>query len=263
MAMISRSDDGCAIAWTEQGAGPAVLLIHGFASTLRRNWIETGWMDAIANAGYRALAYDQRGHGESEKRYESSDYAPERLVDDALAVLDAARTEHAVVMGYSMGARVGLELVLVCPERVRGLVLSGMGAAFRDLGGGTTGEDRDIVAGALEADDPSTFPAGARFYRTFADQTGQDRRALAACWRRPIRAVAPRELATISVPTLIAVGDRDEVAGDPDVLVSGIPGATLARLAGKNHMNAVGARQHRAAVLDLLARVESQRPAVQ
>jgi pimeloyl-ACP methyl ester carboxylesterase len=232
-----------------------VLLIHGFASTLRRNWLETGWLDAITGAGRRAVAYDQRGHGESEKRYDPADYAPHRLAGDAVAVLDAAHAEQAVVMGYSMGARVALEVALKHPERVLGLVLSGMGAGFRDLGGGSDGEDRDVVARALEADDLGGLPPGALFYRTFADQTGQDRRALAACWRRPIRVVTAEELATLSVPTLVAAGDRDDVAGDPGPLARAIPGATLVLLPGKNHMNAVGARQHRAAVLDLLARI--------
>lgn len=253
--MYSRTDDGCTIHWMESGTGAPVLLIHGFASTLRRNWLETGWIDAIAGAGRRALAYDQRGHGESEKRYDPADYAPDRLALDAVGVLDAARAERAVVMGYSMGARVALEVALMHRERVLGLVLSGMGAGFRDLGGGSDGENRDLVARALEADDPAGFPAGALFYRTFADQTAQDRRALAACWRRPIRVVAAEELASLAVPTLIAVGEQDGVAGDPEPLARGIPGATLTRLPGKNHMNAVGARQHRAAVLDLLAKL--------
>ena len=89
------------LAWTEKGMGSPILLIHGFASTLRRNWEGTGWMDSVARAGFQAIAYDQRGHGASDKRYDPTDYAPERLVDDALAVLDAANAEHVAVMGYS------------------------------------------------------------------------------------------------------------------------------------------------------------------
>src|SRR5690242_9522817 len=99
----ARSADGCSLHWIEKGAGDAILLVHGFASTLRRNWVGTGWIDALSRAGSRAIAYDQRGHGESEKRYDADSYAPERLVEDAVAVLDAANVERAVVMGYSMG----------------------------------------------------------------------------------------------------------------------------------------------------------------
>jgi pimeloyl-ACP methyl ester carboxylesterase len=249
---VTHSLDGCSLHWLEQGAGPAVLLVHGFASTLRRNWLDTGWMEALARAGWRAIAYDQRGHGESEKRYEPADYAPEHLVADALAVLDAAGVAAAVPMGYSMGARVALEVAISHESRVRGLILAGIGMAFRDFAGPLG--DREIVARALEAEDPSSFPSSARFYRTFAERTGQDLAALAACWRRPIRVIPPADVAALSIPTLVVVGDRDTVAGDPEPLARAIPKAELVRLAGKDHMTAVGAREHRAAVLSFLAR---------
>ena len=250
----ATSSDGCAIHWQEEGAGPPVLLIHGFASTLARNWLDTGWMRALARAGRRAIAYDLRGHGESEKRYDPDDYAPALMVDDALVVLDRAGAEHAVLMGYSMGARIALEVALTRQDRVRGLVLAGIGANFRDFGGGHDRE-REIVARALEADDPSEFPSYARFYRDFAAATHQDLRSLAACWRRPIRGVRSDELAKIAVPTLVTAGDRDVAAGDPGPIGEMIPGAEVVRLAGKNHMNAVGAREHRAAVLAFLAKL--------
>ena len=272
----AQSPDGCMLAWTEKGTGPPILLIHGFASMVRRNWEGTGWMDALTRAGYRAIAYDQRGHGYSDKRYDPADYAPERLVDDALAVLDAAGAARAAVMGYSMGARVALEVALTHGERENALILSGIGPRMRDFGGSGdrerpgTGEsagvgagflrsrsvperdERELVALALEADDPSPFPASARFYRTFAEQNHQDRRALAACWRRPIRAVTADDLASIAAPTLITVGDRDTVAGDAAPLAKAIPGAELVVLHGKDHMTAVGAKQHREAVIAFL-----------
>jgi len=247
----ARSADGCSIDWIEKGSGRAILLVHGFASTLRRNWEGTGWIDALVRAGWRVIAYDQRGHGGSEKRYEASDYAPERLVDDAAAVLDAAAVDRAVVMGYSMGARIALDVATAEPGRVRALVLSGMGANFREFGG--THEARELVAAALEAEDPSGFPSFARFYRTFADQSHADRRALAACWRRPFQRLEISDLATIRAPTLFAVGDRDAIAGDPEPLARAMPNARVVRLAGKNHMNAVGAKEHREAVIEFLA----------
>jgi pimeloyl-ACP methyl ester carboxylesterase len=235
-----------------------VLLVHGFASTLRRNWLETGWMERLARAGWRAVAYDQRGHGESGKRYTPAEYAPEHLAGDAVAVLDAAGVSAAVLMGYSMGARVALEVAISQPSRVRALILSGVGTAFRDFG--APSGDRDIVARALEAQDPSRFPPSVRFYRSFAEQTGQDLAALAACWRRPVRIVRPSDLASLSMPTLIATGDRDDVAGDPAPIAEAIPGAELVRLAGKDHMTAVGAREHWTAVLAFLARLDGRKP---
>jgi pimeloyl-ACP methyl ester carboxylesterase len=248
---VVASRDGSEIAWTEVGSGHPVLLIHGFASTWRRNWQETGWMDALARAGHRVIAYDQRGHGESEKRYDPEDYAPRRLVEDAVAVLDAAAVRRAVVMGYSMGARVALEVALRHSTRVRALVLAGMGIEFRDFGGPRF--DREIVARALESDDTTGLPRGALFYRRFADQMRADRRALAASWRRPIRELDAADLAAVTLPSLYTVGDRDSVAGDPEPLAAAMRRAKVVRLTGKDHMNAVGAKQHREAVLAFLA----------
>ncbi len=249
----ARSADGCTLAWTATGEGDPVLLIHGFASTARRNWQATGWSEFLVRAGYRAIAYDQRGHGESDKRYDPQDYAPDRLVEDAVSVLDRAEADRAVVMGYSMGARIALELAFRHPARVRALVLSGMGVSFRDFGGPQ--HDREVVARALEADDPSRFPPWARFYRRFADQTHGDGRALAACWRRPIRALHPNDLGRVTVATLLVVGERDTVAGDPQPLARAMPRARVVRIAGKDHMNAVGAKEHRTAVGEFLAQL--------
>jgi pimeloyl-ACP methyl ester carboxylesterase len=249
----ARSADGCTLHWIEKGSGDPILLIHGFASTLGRNWQGTGWIDALVRVGWRTIAYDQRGHGESEKRYDPSDYAPQRLVEDAFAVLDAAGVESAVVMGYSMGASIAIDVATAEPSRVRALVLSGIGANFREFGG--THAARELVAAALEAEDPSGFPSFARFYRTFADQSHADRRALAACWRRPSRHLDDGQLATIRVPTLLVVGDRDAIAGDPEPLARVMPNAAVVGLAGKDHMNAVGAKEHRAAVLAFLERL--------
>jgi pimeloyl-ACP methyl ester carboxylesterase len=246
----TRSIDGCGLAWVEAGEGSPILLVHGFASTLRRNWQETGWFDALVGAGYRVIAYDLRGHGASDKRYAPADYAPDRLAADALAVLDAARAGRTTLMGYSMGARVALEVAISAPARVSGLVLSGMGTSFRDFGGPEY--DREVIARALEADDPSEFPRSALFYRTFAEQSHADRRALAACWRRPIRVLDPAALGAVSAPSLFVVGDRDTVAGDPEPLARAMKRARVVRLAHKDHMNAVGAKAHRTAVLGFL-----------
>jgi pimeloyl-ACP methyl ester carboxylesterase len=238
------------LAWVEEGGGPPVLLIHGFASNLKRNWDETGWMQALARSGFRAIAYDQRGHGASEKRYDPADYALERLVDDAVAVLDAAGAGRAALMGYSLGARVVLEAGLAVPERARALVVSGLGSSFREFGGDEG--DRDIVAQALEAASASGFPKHARFYRRFAEQSRADPRALAACWRRPVHNLTNAELSRISAPSLFVVGDQDGFAGNPEPIATAMPNARVVRLVGKNHMNAVGAKEHRDAVLAFL-----------
>jgi len=68
------TSDGVDIAYVDQGSGGAVLLIHGFASNLRVNWIDTGWVRLLTDAGYRVVAIDNRGHGESGKPHDPARY---------------------------------------------------------------------------------------------------------------------------------------------------------------------------------------------
>ena len=71
--MQTFDSDGIDIAFIDEGprAGDPVLLIHGFASNVKTNWIDPGWVSALTNAGYRVIAYDNRGHGESAKPHAS------------------------------------------------------------------------------------------------------------------------------------------------------------------------------------------------
>ena len=65
--MQSFDSDGVEIAYIDEGEGQPILLIHGFASNITINWIETGWVRTLTGAGRRVIAIDNRGHGRSEK----------------------------------------------------------------------------------------------------------------------------------------------------------------------------------------------------
>jgi len=253
MATLLTSD-GRTLSWTETGSGAPILLIHGFAANLDRNWRGTGWVDFLVRTGWRVIAFDQRGHGQSEKLYQPSEYEQERLARDAVEVLDAAGAGHAVLMGYSMGAIVTLEVAIRFPERCRALVLAGIGHNFFPALGGPD-RDYEIVAATLEADDPNRFPALAQNYRVFAQQSDGDLKALAACWRRPRRNFSLEELGSIRIPTLVVVGERDDIAGDGRVLAESFPVAEFVLLRGKDHLRAVGSKEHRAAVQAFLSRL--------
>ena len=246
----ATTNDGCRLHWIEKGAGRPVLLIHGYISDIERNWRSPGWIEALTKGGFRVIAYDQRGHGKSDKRYDPTDYAPARLLEDACTVLDAASVEQAIIIGYSMGARIALHLGLFRPERGIALVLGGIGKDFPDFGGPEP--DREVVARALEADDRAEIPESARGYRTFAKRGGADLKAMAACYRQLRRRITPQELAKIFLPTLLLVGELDGIAGDAEPLARAIPGAKLVKITGKDHMKAVGAKESRAAVLAFL-----------
>ena len=238
------------LAFFDQGPrdGDPVLLIHGFASNKRINWVGTGWVETLTEAGYRTIAIDNRGHGDSEKIYDPDGYSPLLMAGDALALLEYLGIETAHVMGYSMGARIASFLARDHAKSVATLTLGGLGINLVEGVG-----DWKPVADALLADDPETItdPAGLEF-RTFADRSGADRKALAACISTN-RALMPAEdMATINQPTLIAVGTKDTIAGSPHELAALMPDAIAFDIDRRSHLIATGDKTFKARMLDFL-----------
>lgn len=248
--MPTFSSDGVEIAYIDQGAGDPVLLIHGFASNARVNWVDTGWVTFLTSGGYRVIALDNRGHGQSAKLYRPEDYGAPLMAEDARRLLDHLTIPRADVMGYSMGARISAFLALNHPARVRSLIFAGLGINMvRGMAG--TGP----IAHALEAAsiDDVTNPT-ARTFRAFADQTKSDLRALAACIRASREPITPEALAGIACPVLVAVGTRDVIGGSAAELAALIPGAEALDIADRDHMKAVGDRSYKKGTIAFLRR---------
>ena len=249
--MSHFSSDGVDIAYRDTGgSGEPILLIHGFGSNYAVNWESTNWLHTLATAGRWVIAMDVRGHGASAKLYEASAYRPSLMAEDAARLLDHLKIPRADVMGYSMGARIAVHLALAHAEKVKALVIGGMGA---NLVYGIGGEE-EIVA-ALEA--PSLEEAVSdtgRAYRKFAEQTRSDRRALAAAIIGQREVIPAERLKELHLPVLVAVGAKDKVAGSPEGLGALIPGAEVFVMPNRDHMLATGDKAYKAAVLDFLGR---------
>ena len=248
--MDTFDSDGVRIAFLDEGQGDPILLIHGFASNIQVNWVNTSWVSTLTRAGFRVIAIDNRGHGASEKLYDTTAYGAPIMAEDARRLLDHLGIARADVMGYSMGARIAAFLVMTHPERVRSVIFAGLGINMVH-GVGAPGP----IAAALEA--PSVDDVkndAARSFRVFAEQTGSDRLALAACIRSSRDKIAPEDLARISRPVLVAVGTDDVIAGSGPQLAALIPGAEALEITGRDHMKAVGDRIYKQGVLDFLAR---------
>ena len=125
--MQSFDSDGVEIAYLDEGEGEPILLIHGFASNLEANWIAPNWVRTLTEAGRRVIAYDNRGHGESEKLYDPELYGAPTMAEDARRLLDHLDIERADLLGYSMGARINVFLTFAHPKRVRSVVFGGLG----------------------------------------------------------------------------------------------------------------------------------------
>jgi pimeloyl-ACP methyl ester carboxylesterase len=240
------------IAYLDEGAGAPIVLVHGFASTKEVNWVATGWVTTLTRAGRRVIALDNRGHGASSKLYDPAAYTMALMAGDVLALLDHLNVPGADVMGYSMGGRITGFLAVYHAQRLRSAILGGIGISLAERRG--TGLAQRVVA-ALEA--PSlaevSDPDG-RDFRSFAEKTKADLKALAACMREPRQLLSREELAGIKLPVLVAVGTKDDIAGPAPELAALIPGARALNIPGRDHMLAVGDKVFKAGVLEFLDR---------
>jgi pimeloyl-ACP methyl ester carboxylesterase len=246
--MASFKNGEVEIAFLEEGDGEPIVLVHGFASNKQVNWVNTGWVSTLMRAGRHVIALDNRGHGQSSKLTDPADYHSAKMADDVAALLDHLSIARADVMGYSMGARITAYLAVNSPERVRSIILGGLGIRLVE-GVGLP----ESIADALEA--PSladvTNPTG-RMFRAFAEQTKSDLKALAACMRGSRQTLNREQVAGIKAPALVAVGTKDPIAGSAQDLASLIPGARALDITDRDHMTAVGDKAYKSGVLDFL-----------
>jgi len=226
--------------------GAPLLVVHGFASDYRLNWVGTRWQEALVGAGFRVFGLDCRGHGHSDKPHESVAYAIATMGRDVTRLLDHLEVPSAGYLGYSMGARIGLQVVMDSPDRVKGAVLGGIGAS------GSI-RSADAIAEAFLRGEPGDDPIAQSFYRFASARPTNDLKALAAC----IKGLQPQwdraRLSAIHTPILVVAGDRDELAPDAPELVELIPSSRLVTIPGRDHMGAVPAREFKQAAIDFLS----------
>jgi len=202
---------------------PPVLLIHGFASSAEHNWRRPGWLDLLADAGRETIAVDLLGHGTAPKPTDPAEY------QEVEARVAAAIDQHDVLdaIGFSAGAHVLLRLAAAQPARFRRLALLGVGSGALDRT-----DPGPIVAALTGEPDPENVRG--MVFRRLADSPGNDRAALIAFLRRPQAPLTAADMAAITCPVLVVLGDQDP-AGPGDGLVAALPDARLVTLRGVDH----------------------------
>jgi pimeloyl-ACP methyl ester carboxylesterase len=229
-------------------SGRPVILVHGFSSNRNENWRRLGWYGALERKAIRFAAFDCRGHGESDKPHDPAAYAREAMIGDVFALMDHLDAERADLIGYSMGARIALAAALAHPERIPLLIAGGVGGKLLE-----PAPAGNPMADAMEATDPASIGEPMlRSFRQFADEQGEDRKALAACARARHAPFTRAMLAGLRVPTLIVAGARDELAGNPADLAATIPGARAIALPGCDHFSAISHALFKGSALDFL-----------
>jgi pimeloyl-ACP methyl ester carboxylesterase len=236
---------------------PAVLLVHGFASDRRSNWVRTRWVSKLVDAGFRVIAPDLRGHGQSGRPRSLAAYGLGAFRDDLTAVLDAeAPGESVHLIGYSLGARLAHDYAQTHAERVRSVTMGGP-----PVDGSFAGFD---LAAARHATTRNALESGAlngetARYVGMASSAGNDPEALlrlAEAVRR--RAFRPR-VGAVAHPLFIVAGEDDPVHDGSRMLAAELPGARFLGLPGRDHVSAVTSRVLRTAVAAFVTDVEEAR----
>lgn len=234
------SVDGLDLAVTEtDGAGPPILLVHGFGSAGRANWERTGWLRALA--GRRTATVDLRGHGRSAKPQAADRYRLSLLVDDiATVAAEIDPQEEWDLVGYSLGGRLVAELATRLP--VRRSVIGGYagGPLLRDL-------DPDDVVAAFAGGAASS--SAARLAGIAAAVPGNDPLALQSLVLGLAADPSLSRPAPVPVaPTLVVVGGADPIADEARDWVDRLPQGSFLSVPGRNHISVVtsGAFRHAA-----------------
>jgi pimeloyl-ACP methyl ester carboxylesterase len=228
----------------DAGQGEAVVFVHGFP--LRRS-IWSVQVDALADRA-RCIAPDLRGFGESGTE---GPYSMDRYADDVVEVMDHLRIERAVICGLSMGGYVAFALWRRHAARIRGLVLLGTRAGAD--AGTAIGRRRALLAIAAErgsAGVADQMMPGMLGKSTRERNPGLADTVHAMLESAPVagcvggleamlaRPDSTSTLGTITVPTLVVVGDEDVLTPvrESELMHEGIRGSRLEVIAGAGHL---------------------------
>jgi pimeloyl-ACP methyl ester carboxylesterase len=201
------------------------MLVHGWGGSFTSTWERSGFTALLADAGRDVIGVDLLGHGSAPKPHD-----PDAYCDLSARVVEALPDDAVDAIGFSLGALTLLRVVIAHPSRFNRLVLAGIGRNVfeRDDDGA-----RRIVEAIEHGGD--TDDNHARLFAQYASRPGNDPVALAAIMRRPPGSrPSIAELAGVTCPVLVAVGDADFVL-PADALVEALPDATLRVLRRTDH----------------------------
>jgi pimeloyl-ACP methyl ester carboxylesterase len=205
------------------GDGPPLLLLHGGSGSIPEKWIP------FFVPPFQVIAMEQMGHGRTadpmDRQFHYHDMA-----EDTVELMRQLGIESAVVVGYSDGGIIGLDMAVHHPERVTKLAVTGANARFD----GYTRENQELVGSF----DPGSQPVSDVYAHLSPD--GAEHWPVVLGRLKPMWAAEPsftnKELQSIEAPTLVIIGDRDIVTPEHAVeMFRTIPGAQLCVVPNAGH----------------------------
>ena len=227
-----KARDGVSLAVHRLGEGRPAILLHGLFSNAHTNWIRYGHAKTVADAGFEVFMPDLRAHGQSDAPHDAAAYPRDVLVRDLEDVASHYALRNFDLAGFSLGSRTAAAAIIagMAPRR---LVLAGMGLE------GLSGWQRrgGFFIDAIDRFDEIKRGDPAFFAVQFMKTTKVDRVAArhVLC---SVGDVDGRDLARITMPTLVLCGDQDRDNGSPQALAQALPDARLEEVSG-THMSSI------------------------
>ncbi len=230
------------IHFNDHGAGEPVILVHGMFDNAVV-WDTLGVTDALTDAGFRVIALDMRGYGESGKPHDPAKYGLE-MSHDIARLLDHLNINKVHVVGYSQGSLVANRFRAKHPGRLLTAILSGGGALNQEsVWVSRASEFADaVLKGDLgpmvrlhtpPGQQPPTQEQLDAMYQQISSQN--DMQAVAATIRAQGFADSVDELRTNKVPTLALIGEADPTKKDVDAMVGVMSNLEVVVIPGADH----------------------------
>jgi pimeloyl-ACP methyl ester carboxylesterase len=214
------------------GAGPPLLLTHGYGAT---SGMFSQNLDALS-AGNQVITWDIRGHGSSESPDGPDGYGAAAALADMTALLDELGHHRVILGGHSLGGYLSLDFTLAFPGRVAGLVLIDTGPGFRndEAREGWNRRAEATAARLAERGLAALGPSPELHGGTHRDVGGL---ISAARWTLTQRdAHVLTGLPQIAVPALVIVGEQDShFLAAADYMTAKIPAARKVVIPGAGH----------------------------
>lgn len=214
--------EGVKIRYWDEGSGEAVLLIHGYTANGSLNWRGPGIQQALSEK-CRVIMPDVRGHGRS-------DSAPEgqhglHVVADMVRLLDHCGEKTAHVAGYSMGGMISIKFATLHPERVRSLMIGGMG----------------------------WLPEGSDSVKKFATDSAESPRLQASLRGFTEFGTSEAAMKAIAAPTKVIIGTSDGLTRRVDLWKEIVPSLDVLYVDGATHQGCVFAPEFKQGILDFVS----------
>ncbi len=209
---------------------PPVVLVHGWGGSFASTWQRNGFTALLEDAGIDVIGVDLLGHGDAPKPHD-----PDAYHDLTERVVAALPDRPVDAIGFSLGALTLLRLAIDQPARFNRLVLAGIGSNVLDPDPRGSELIVDGLRRVTAGEDPSELDNVVRLFVQYAQQPGNDIEALTAVMNRVSDApVSSSELATVTCPVLIVVGDQDFVHPG-DGLAAAFPDGRCVTLCNVDH----------------------------